>query len=253
MKLLTPALLLLLAFPAAADVVRLKNGSSLEGKATVNGDTVVVEMDFGSVTVKRSDVTKITYDISPIQELDRRIGETKMDDADAVYKLGVWAKQHELETRSKELFKRVITLNPDHEKARGELGYRKFENRWLSDEDWHAANGEVKYGGAWMKREEVEKLQLAKDESEGRRRLDNRIVEAQAELLKAQAELTRAQAAAERTRAEIEKETLKPRVVYIPVVAGGTVHTHTVYGWTYQCCCSKAAATAKPPADCQKK
>ena len=253
MKVFAPALFCLLALPASADIIRLKNGSTIEGKATVSGDTVVIEMDFGTITVQRADVTKITYDVSPLQELEKKIGETKMDDADAVYKLGIWAKEHELEIRSKELFKRVLTLNADHEKARGELGYRKVESRWLSDEEWHAANGEVRHGGAWMKREEVEKLQQAKEESEGRRRMDNRVADAQAELLKAQAELTRAQADSERTRAEIEKETLKPRVIYVPMAGGGTVHTHTVYGWTYQCCCSKAGATGKAPADCQKK
>ncbi len=253
MKFLIPAFLLL-ALPAAADTVRLKNGSTLEGKVIVDGDSVVVEMDFGRVTVKKTDIAKITYDVSPLQELEKKLAETKSDDAEALYKLGVWARERELEVNAKELFGKVVAINTDHDGARTALGFRKHEGRWLVEADWYAAQGMVKYRGAWMKREEIEKLELAKDESERRNRTDNKLVDAQAELLRAQADLAKAQAEAERTRAEIEKQIAQPaiRYVYVPVQQGA-LHTHTVYGYTYSCCCQKTAVKPAPKCEPPKK
>lgn len=52
-------LFLWLALPASADVIYLKNGGKLEGKATEKDDAYVLETDFGSITIPKSDVEKI--------------------------------------------------------------------------------------------------------------------------------------------------------------------------------------------------
>ena len=53
------ALLLLLALPASADILYLKNGGKIEGKVTRQKNSYLVETDLGKVTVKKADVIRI--------------------------------------------------------------------------------------------------------------------------------------------------------------------------------------------------
>ena len=52
-------LTLLLALPASADILYLKNGGKIEGKVTTKKSTYLVETDIGKVTLKKSDVIRI--------------------------------------------------------------------------------------------------------------------------------------------------------------------------------------------------
>lgn len=253
MKLLAPALLLAMASAAAGDTLRLKNGSTLEGRVIESGDTYVVEMDFGRVTVKKDDVAKVTFDHSAIQRLDEKTAATKMDDAGAVYKLAVWAKENDLGNHATKLFKKAVEVDPDHAGARAELGYRRHEGRWLLEDDYFAATGKVRFRGAWVMREEADRIQAGEQEARNRQSNETRVTEATAKLLEAQADLARAEAAAERVRAEVAQASKAPVVRYVYLPAASTLHYHYCYGVTYSCGCSKGAAPAPKPPACTKK
>lgn len=144
------------ALPGFADEVVLRNGSLFTGVVREEGDNVILEVDFGTVTFRRSEVREIRRTEDPLKEYDRRYKEAR--DARGYYALGLWAREKGLTTRSNELFQKVISLDPDHEGARGALGYERFEGRWLAGDDLMLARGYVKHEGRWLKREMVERL-----------------------------------------------------------------------------------------------
>ncbi len=52
-------LALVLTLLASADIVHLKNGGKMEGRVTEKGDAYVVENEYGSITIPKSDVERI--------------------------------------------------------------------------------------------------------------------------------------------------------------------------------------------------
>jgi hypothetical protein len=145
-----------LSLPASADEVILRNGSVFSGIVREEGDKVVLEIDCGTMTFRRSEVREIRRMEDPLKELDRKAPGVR--DAAGYYDLGSWAKGKGLSTRANELFRKAIDLDPDHEGARRALGYQKFEGRWLTEDETMAAQGYVKHEGRWLKRETVELL-----------------------------------------------------------------------------------------------
>src|SRR5438874_12895661 len=83
-----------LAVPARADDVRLTNGAFLEGVVQEKGDTVVIEMDIGSITLPRSEIRSISRSRGPLQEFEER-WRTARDPAN-LHVLAVWAEKHDL-------------------------------------------------------------------------------------------------------------------------------------------------------------
>jgi hypothetical protein len=84
----------------------------------------------------------------------------KSDDIDGHYQLGLWCKQNKLPDRAQEQFEKVITLDPEHQKARQELGYVKYKDEWITGEEKEERiakeKGFVKYGDKWMSSKEME-------------------------------------------------------------------------------------------------
>lgn len=221
-----PVLLLLVVLPAHADVVVLKNGSTIEGIATESGDWVVIKLDFGTVKLARSEVARIVKAESPLQELQRRRKELKDGDAEARYELAGWADQQELYTSARNLHREVVELSPDHEGARRALGYRKHDGKWLTEEEYYVAGGYVKYDGRWVPREVAAAL-----ESEAERaRLERLRAEAAERIRAMDAEVELARIAAERELRELELH-YRSTFVFYP-------HYHYIGTVTYPCGCS---------------
>ncbi len=77
-------LVIALAHPAAADVVYLKDGNTVEGAVTsLDAEAVVVNVRFGTLTIKRSDVTRIDFgEVQPDVRRDETV--PKEPDVEAV-------------------------------------------------------------------------------------------------------------------------------------------------------------------------
>ncbi len=139
---------LLLPAWAWADEVHLRNGSALQGRVTEQGDRVMVELDYGTVTVDRKDVGSIDRGANVLDDLDQKLKAAQT--ADQIYEAGVWADRQGFANRARAAFARAIVVDPNHENARKALGYVKYEDRWMTPDEVHRAQGKVLYEGTWV-------------------------------------------------------------------------------------------------------
>jgi hypothetical protein len=145
----TLLLTLALASSALADEVVLKNGSAFSGVVREEGDRVVVEMDFGTMTFKKVDVRSVSRNgedvLSQYQQKARGATDVK-----SMMELAAWARDRGLTARASELYRKVLLLDPDQAEARKALGYEKVNGLWLTGDDLMTARGYVKVNGRWM-------------------------------------------------------------------------------------------------------
>lgn len=213
------ATLMILAFaaPALADEVVLNNGATFSGVVREERDRVIVELDFGTMTFKRSEVRSVRKTDDPIREFEQRL--KGVTDAKGYYELALWAREKGLSTRAADLLRRVIFLEPDHEGARKALGYEKVEGRWLEGDELKVAQGYVKHNGRWLKKDTAEKFH----EQDKVHQMEAERLASAERIAKLEAEVERARIALQRERLEVERE----RSSYSPwglpwVVIGGT-------------------------------
>ena len=186
--------------PAFADDVVLRNGAVFSGVVREEGDRVVVQLDFGTMTFKRIDVRSIVKSDDPLKEFDAKLQAAQ--GAQGHYELAMWARDKGLTLKSSDLLRKVISIDPDHAEARKALGYEKVDGSWLEGDELKVARGFVKHDGRWLRRETAERL------LEGRQQVqvetDRREVERRA--IDAQREVELARVALERQRIETERE-----------------------------------------------
>jgi len=162
------ALTLALASAASADEVVLKNGSAFSGIVREEGDRIVVEMDFGTMSFKKVDVRTIVRGTDPITEFDARA--RKATDVKGMLDLAAWAREKGLGTRATDLYRKMLAIDPEQPDARKALGYEKLAGQWFEGDDLLMAKGFVKYRGRWYPRDMAERLmrdeELARQENE---------------------------------------------------------------------------------------
>ena len=153
----TLLLVLSLASAAAADEVVLRNGSVFSGIVREEGDRIVVEVDFGTMTFKKADVRSIARGEDPIREFQEKAKTAT--DVKGMISLAGWAREKGLGSRANELYRKALVLDPDQAEARKALGYEKLNGLWLSGDDLMTARGYVKWNGRWLSKETAERLQ----------------------------------------------------------------------------------------------
>ena len=197
MKCLMPLAAALLASAiASADVVRLKNGGSLEGQVVELDNEVIIKLPVGEVRVSRDAVAAIEKKPGALDEYLKRAAKTKDDDPEAHYKLGLWARSVGLKRQAQEEFQKTLALKPDHEGAHRALGHRLVGGKWMTEEDEMRARGLVKYKGQWMTPKAAARLRTLEAELEVAR---ERRKAAELELKKAQEQLKAAEKAGQPT------------------------------------------------------
>jgi hypothetical protein len=139
---------------ARADTVVLEDGATYDGRVTIVDEGVRVELDFGTVTFERSLVKRIIRSRSRLDVFDDRL-EAAAGDVDALLRLARWSEQHGLERRARDVYRRIVRLEPDHEVARHALGHVRVDGRWLTEDEAKRAAGFVQYGGVWLSPEQV--------------------------------------------------------------------------------------------------
>ncbi len=136
---------------ASGDEVRLTNDRTLVGVAREESDRVIVEMNFGTVTLPRSDVRSITPGRTLLQDYEERLaGLGNCPDAPQTFELALWARDQGLSRYVQELLNRTIVLNPDHEQARALLGYESYQGKWMRGAELKKAQGWVEVQGRWV-------------------------------------------------------------------------------------------------------
>jgi hypothetical protein len=185
----TLLLLALLAAPPAVhgDVVHLKNGGRIEGEITVEGTKIRVRSLRGETTIAADQIDRIDRDHEDPYEVWCRLEEEAKaaatpeawlaaadhaarhsapryiraavegavaalpDDADAERVATLAAAYADaLRDEALPLWRRVLLLDPEHAAARRALGYHRLDGRWVTEDEFQAAQGNVKFEGAWM-------------------------------------------------------------------------------------------------------
>jgi HEAT repeat protein len=157
----------LLGGTAAADVVRLRNGDLLEGRATDLGETVQVVTGETTVELPWSKVQLIDRASSSKDVLAARRAGVKDDDAKGLFALALWCQRQGMAAEARDLAGKVIALDSGNAGARAMLGEEKARpccpgcpegSAWLKGDELLAAKGFAARNGKWLLKEEAEAL-----------------------------------------------------------------------------------------------
>jgi hypothetical protein len=132
---------------ALADKIVLTDGRSFTGTVTVESDTVIITVPYGTLRFPREQVERIEFKDTPEQEYAKRLADLSLQDANAVYALAEWADDNSLSDRSGELLAQVLRLNPNHAAAHRRLGHVRLDRKWMRfDEGLELARGKLDAG-----------------------------------------------------------------------------------------------------------
>ena len=192
---------LLLAVPAAADVVVLRGGGEVRGEVVERRpDAVVLEVGPGRLTLPLSRVERIVTGSSPLSEYRARAAALSPLDARGWLSLGHWAASRSLLTQARESYERVLALDPANAEAHAGLGHVLVGGRWLPASEANRARGLVPFEGAWITPGEragiLDERAVAAIERQEAREADARARAAEAEARRAEADARRAEAEA---------------------------------------------------------
>ncbi|NLW85931.1 MAG: hypothetical protein GXY38_03570 [Planctomycetes bacterium] len=138
--------LLLLTPLAMADTLITTDGRVFTGTITDEQDTVRVDTDLGVVRLDRSEVREIISQEDPRAELQRRLAELPDNVIEAIVELAQWASSKGLDDQARDLYQRVISIEPSNVTARQALGYVLIQGSWLTlSEAIEAAGGKLRY------------------------------------------------------------------------------------------------------------
>lgn len=179
-------LVLLAPAAAAADEIHLQGGQKVRGVAKIEIDRVTVQTLDGEAVYPRSSVvrvdTSVKSDLETYREMER--DAEKSMSAARFLQLAAWVRERggvkyvavnvrraamfvtrenasdaanaclalesSLPGQLGPIWQRVVSVQPDHERARRELGFVRFNDRWMTRDEFHAATGHVKFEGRWV-------------------------------------------------------------------------------------------------------
>lgn len=163
-----------------ADVVHLRDGRKLEGVVlSETGTSVVLKLKFGEQTIAKSDIERIEKKATTEQEFEEKLKAVAASDANGFFDLGVWARRRGLGPESTRCFEKAIAADPNHAKAREELGFKRFEDRWVTakeypalkaaaEEEENRRRGMVEIDGKWVSKDAIEAKRMGLVEFRGK-------------------------------------------------------------------------------------
>ncbi len=133
MKRLAAVLLIVAALSASAggDRVVLTDGRVFEGTVTEFDGKVLIEMDYGTISVSASEIESIERGPTPAEVLEARLDDIDRTDADALFDLAVWADNNGLNRRAEKILAEILDLDSDHSDAHMRLGHVKADGKWM--------------------------------------------------------------------------------------------------------------------------
>ncbi len=137
LPLLGAAVLVLIAPTGFGDTIIMKNGSKFEGKILKETPTeyVIRIKGLGTQRIKKSKVRQVVKGESIFDQYETKRKAVGKGDADGLYELGRWCRENKLKKEAKQAFEAAVAANEDHAGARGELGFVRYEGRWMPEKE----------------------------------------------------------------------------------------------------------------------
>ena len=213
------ASLLLVAGPAAADVVVLRGGGELRGEVVERrADVVVLETGPGRVTLPMSRVERILAGATPLAEYRARAGVLSSRDAHGWLALARWAESKALLTQARDAYERALAADPGSADAHAGLGHVAVGGEWLSQADANRARGLVEFEGEWVTAKEriaiLSERAAQSHERQVAREAEARVRAAEADARRAEADARRAEAEAQAAQVRQDAEGLEGGIPY---------------------------------------
>lgn len=129
---LSACLVALFSAAALADKLILTDGRTFTGTVTVEADTVLIKVPYGTLRFPKNQVERIELKDTPEQEFRKKLGETSLEDPEALFALAQWADKNTLGRQASDLYALILKLDPDHAATRRVLGYVHIGRQWLT-------------------------------------------------------------------------------------------------------------------------
>jgi hypothetical protein len=140
-------LLVLVSTVASADVLVLTDGRSFSGKVALEGETVSVELSYGTLRFPKHLISRIERKDTPQEELAKRLADISRDDIKALVEAAVWAARNGMGKQSHEIYTAVLKLDPDNPTARRALRFVRIDGKWHAfSEAMELAKGKLEAG-----------------------------------------------------------------------------------------------------------
>jgi hypothetical protein len=149
------------ALACAEDVIYRADGGRLRGQiVSETSRGVKIKTLGGVIKVPRNEITRIERSGDVFREFSTRKKKLKDYDERAWYELGTWAQDQELYPQAIDCFHKVLEIEPDHEEARWELGYRRSvkNDRWVTEGEYYTEKGYQQWEGRWVPADVHDKL-----------------------------------------------------------------------------------------------
>lgn len=151
--------------PARADRIVLRGGGSIQGLVISKPDAkgfvqVQTETSFKPIKFAESQIVDIIPQKTKLTEyLDRREGAAGT--ASGEFELGQWCDEQKLKALARRHYERTIELDKDHDLAHKKLGHVKYDDQWLTPDQYKQAQGLVKVKGKWVSPDEKARREAA--------------------------------------------------------------------------------------------
>lgn len=159
-----PALVLMASGQAAlADVFYLTSGGRVEGE-WLNRDEqppahYLVKTAAGVIVDLPLTQVKEQIQQSPRQAEYERRAAAAANTAAAQWDLAEWCRTSGLTKERRTHLERTIALDPNHQRARGVLGYQFLHGEWITRDSFRRQEGYEYYRGKWRTPQEIEILE----------------------------------------------------------------------------------------------
>jgi hypothetical protein len=226
-----PILLGLLVIPVvtSADELYLRSGGHLSGVVVERRtDAIVLDVGPGRVTLPTTLVERIVESTPTFSVFEERASHLASNDVNGWLQLGMWARDRDLLTQSRQAFEHVVRVDPGNPVAHHELGHVQEDGRWMTSDDAYRMRGFVSYEGRWVTPDEREAM-MAERAAQAQARMAEREADARAREAEARARTAEAEAA----RAEAEAAASQNGGIPLGLAYGGYGGYGPSYGGVY--------------------